>query len=723
MRRFLDAVIGPRRGGDAREPSPRVSSQSELSGAEARYRIGARWAASCGEASSPAHCPAVLGAVSLSRSPRPPPLVAELRQGSIVELGEPDEADAAAAAAVLLLFAREAQAAHLLRGLLERALMPLGCFGGGGLHAGRARRRRRAAQGSKRVIQRRFNAQRGVPAARGRRPEALALALETLTPRLACRAFADAVPLTALIVSTPTFEDDEEYETYFQVQDPDPGPQGRRPLAARQPQQRRFRAGRAKPVRRAGAGAARRAARAAPGAPAPRGPRACAARRRAAASASADGVAAAPSARAAAAQGRLRGARAGPAPPRRPARTSSRSSPSRVAIRGPLARKLRRTSRRRWFYRALSGRQPRGGCGAILADEMGLGKTLATLTTLRLLVKAAGSCVNGDADAPKWPDEDAKFFGRVSSNVTWSPASRPPAARSTAARSRPNRSSGGVDGRRSCAVLAISYESFQRYFASHIEGDLQLDLLVFDEGHRLKGGAGSKTARAIRDCRAKRRLLITGTPAMNDLSEFHALADVVNPDVFGPLAAFARRRAAHRGRRGPGAPREKRLAATEAGDARARAAAFYLRRTAADVSRASLPPKTVHVVCCRSPRGPAAATLGAAAGDADAWRRSSGSARSRRAAPTATAPRAASSTSPSRCWPTSGPGPRRSAVLVSTSTVTLTLRALECESRWPAARLDGSTPAGERQGLVNAFNRPRSDAFVFLLSTPLAAAG
>ena len=97
-----------------------------------------------------------------------------------------------------------------------------------------------------------------------------------------------------------------------------------------------------------------------------------------------------------------------------------------------------------------------------------------------------------------------------------------------------------LDGRRSCAVLAISYESFQRYFASHIEGDLQLDLLVFDEGHRLKGGAGSKTARAIRDCRAKRRLLITGTPAMNDLSEFHALADVVNPDVFGPLAAFKR---------------------------------------------------------------------------------------------------------------------------------------------------------------------------------------
>ena len=201
MRRFLDAVIGPRRGGDAREPSPRVSSQSELSGAEARYRIGARWAASCGEASSPAHGPAVLGAVSrVAIAAACRRAVAELRQGSIVELvaqrdaeelqgsmrrvvgafavegrgdrarGEPDEElrDVAAVAAVLLLFAREAQAAHLLRGLLERALMPLGCFGGGGLHACGRAVADGAAQGSKRVIQRRFNV--SVPRARVSEP-------------------------------------------------------------------------------------------------------------------------------------------------------------------------------------------------------------------------------------------------------------------------------------------------------------------------------------------------------------------------------------------------------------------------------------------------------------------------------------------------------------------------------------------------------------------------
>ena len=67
---------------------------------------------------------------------------------------------------------------------------------------------------------------------------------------------------------------------------------------------------------------------------------------------------------------------------------------------------------------------------------MGLGKTLTTLALLRTLVKAAGSCQNDDHGLQKirkacvvcpaslvaqWPNEDAKFFGRVSSNVVWIP--------------------------------------------------------------------------------------------------------------------------------------------------------------------------------------------------------------------------------------------------------------------------------------------------------------
>lgn len=36
---------------------------------------------------------------------------------------------------------------------------------------------------------------------------------------------------------------------------------------------------------------------------------------------------------------------------------------------------------------------------------------------------------------------------------------------------------------------------------------------------------------------------------------------------------------------------------------------------------------------------------------------------------------------------------------------------------WPSIRLDGSTAAGKRQKLVDKFNDPKNDEFVFLLSS------
>ena len=82
---FLKGLFGKDRDASQCDCHPRVSSQSELSGAEARYRIGARWAASCGE-SFGAPCP-VLGPVSrVAVAAACRSAVGELRQGSIVEL-------------------------------------------------------------------------------------------------------------------------------------------------------------------------------------------------------------------------------------------------------------------------------------------------------------------------------------------------------------------------------------------------------------------------------------------------------------------------------------------------------------------------------------------------------------------------------------------------------------------------------------------------------------
>lgn len=42
-------------------------------------------------------------------------------------------------------------------------------------------------------------------------------------------------------------------------------------------------------------------------------------------------------------------------------------------------------------------------------------------------------------------------------------------------------------------------------------------LLVCDEGHRLKNSSSNKTIASLRDCPARRRILLTGTPVQNDL--------------------------------------------------------------------------------------------------------------------------------------------------------------------------------------------------------------
>ena len=47
------------------------------------------------------------------------------------------------------------------------------------------------------------------------------------------------------------------------------------------------------------------------------------------------------------------------------------------------------------------------------------------------------------------------------------------------------------------------------------------ELLVCDEGHRLKAAGGNKTINALLALRCPRRILVTGTPLQNNLEEFY----------------------------------------------------------------------------------------------------------------------------------------------------------------------------------------------------------
>ena len=245
-----------------------------------------------------------------------------------------------------------------------------------------------------------------------------------------------------------------------------------------------------------------------------------------------------------------------------------------------------------FLYRCVMGFNEEGNKGVILADEMGLGKTLQTITLIwtllkqgpwggrpvakRVLILAPSSLVKN------WQAEFGKWLGSERINVFAVDQSN----RVTEYLSRQN-----------VPVLIMSYEMFVRSY-EHVTR-LRFDLLVCDEGHRLKNEK-IKASTLLGEMDTEMRVVLTGTPLQNDLKEFYAIACVVNPNVLGSPASFARKYE-------DPIVRSKQPEATEdeIEDGRAReeelnelTSAFILRRTQ-DVISKFLPPKTEMVLFCR----------------------------------------------------------------------------------------------------------------------------
>lgn len=82
--------------------------------------------------------------------------------------------------------------------------------------------------------------------------------------------------------------------------------------------------------------------------------------------------------------------------------------------------------------------------------------------------------------------------------------------------------------------LIISYESF-RLNAEKLSN--HCDLLILDEGHRLKN-MNIKTFHSFNKVNCQRRIILTGTPLQNSLDEFYACVSFVNPNIFPSLNTF-----------------------------------------------------------------------------------------------------------------------------------------------------------------------------------------
>ncbi|MEC4273860.1 SNF2-related protein [Adlercreutzia sp. R25] len=214
------------------------------------------------------------------------------------------------------------------------------------------------------------------------------------------------------------------------------------------------------------------------------------------------------------------------------------------------------------------------GFGGILADEMGLGKTLQVIAAL------AERYAQGAPDLPSlilcpasliynWKAEFDRFAPKLPvAVVAGTPAER-----------RALREAASCGAEDPPPILITSYDLLRQDAREWEEADL--DVVVIDEAHYIKNHA-TRTTRAVKRLRARRRLALTGTPMENRLSELWSLFDFLMPGLLGPYQRF----------------RERFDAAILGGDEeaarrlRALVAPFILRRTKEQVAP-ELPEKTV----------------------------------------------------------------------------------------------------------------------------------
>ncbi|KAK0648771.1 DNA repair protein rhp54 [Cercophora newfieldiana] len=256
----------------------------------------------------------------------------------------------------------------------------------------------------------------------------------------------------------------------------------------------------------------------------------------------------------------------------------------------------------KFMYRCVTGMIDEKANGCIMADEMGLGKTLQCITLLWTLLKQAPDA--GKTTIQKaivacpsslvrnWANELVKWLG--------ADAITPFAIDGKASKEELTRqlrqwaiSTGRAVTR---PVIIVSYETL-RLNVEELK-NTQIGLMLCDEGHRLKNG-DSQTFTALNNLNVSRRVILSGTPIQNDLSEYFSLISFANPDLLGTRLEFRKRFEIPilRGRDADATESERKRGDECLAELLGIVNKFIIRRTN-DILSKYLPVKYEHVVFC-----------------------------------------------------------------------------------------------------------------------------
>lgn len=218
----------------------------------------------------------------------------------------------------------------------------------------------------------------------------------------------------------------------------------------------------------------------------------------------------------------------------------------------------------KFLYQCTTGKVYPEAYGCIMADEMGLGKTLqciALVWTLLQQSEEAGKSTIQKAIitcpsslVKNWANEFGKTplyiyiyiyhcCGRLINRhillVKWLGATRVQPLTVDVGNSKEKITAvkrwGANQGKNS--ILIISYESLRAY-TKYLK-KTSIGVLLCDEGHRLKNRE-SKLFQELNSLNVTRRVILSGTPIQNDLSEYYALLDFANPGLLGTPNEFRR---------------------------------------------------------------------------------------------------------------------------------------------------------------------------------------